>query len=425
MRERAASPHLSADTAALPPRRRRGRTYAISAALLGGQVVSALALALVAIITARTLGPHERGVLVVCMTVTALVAPIAGLGVSYAGRTLLAGERGTHLVGPYWRLASVSSLASLATSLPILWTTLNSLDRTNIDAMLPFALHAGLGVAAVFAVDATYARGSMVRAVILEASGPTIQVILVTVLTVAGAASITEYAWALLAGTFVQVAVGRPRLSSLDRHLFWKGDSKALLSAGVRGLPAQLVQGVGYRSDRLLIAWLATPAAVGIYSVAATIAELLWLPALAASRLLWRLATHGVPMRGRLLLTITLLTMCAVPVAIAAPTVVRIAFGQEYVGAIPLVNVLLVGTLGVGIAITAGAALSGRGMFSFVSALNAAAIVVVIVLDVVVISRWGVMGAAVVSACTYLAMGLGVAARAVVVRAPAERCSAS
>jgi O-antigen/teichoic acid export membrane protein len=126
---------------------------------------------------------------------------------------------------------------------------------------------------------------------------------------------------------------------------------RASLRFGLEAYAANLVWTLLLRADGLLLAYLSGPEAVGIYSVAVLLAELLWyLPRSLVTALSPRVAsgeageaaslTHRAVRSG-----FPIVLAAAVALALAGPPVILLAFGREFQGSILPLWLLLPGVV--------------------------------------------------------------------------------
>jgi stage V sporulation protein B len=211
----------------------------------------------------------------------------------------------------------------------------------------------------------------------------------------------TAVATCALALVLVRIPPGRP--------------SKSLLAEGVkyglRGSIGNIFQFLNYRLDFFLVSALRGSSAVGVYSVAVSLAELLWkIPTAAATILFPRVAAGspgGVAFTARVSRMSLLLTASsAVVLTSVAHPLIQLLFGDKFSGAfIPLV-LLMPGVVALSIANILASDLAGRGRPGYSSFAAGITLVVTIGLDVTLIPRYGASGAAVASSAAYAGAGV-------------------
>jgi lipopolysaccharide/colanic/teichoic acid biosynthesis glycosyltransferase/O-antigen/teichoic acid export membrane protein len=205
-------------------------------------------------------------------------------------------------------------------------------------------------------------------------------------------------AWTRLLRRGFLVGAARPSLR-LARRVY---------AFSVRGEVGSLLALVNLRFDFMFLAALAGPATLGVYAVASKYAEVLRLLPIAANWVLYPRfaradATTAATASRRLMWRAGIATAAAsVPLAIAAAFVVPLLFGSSFLAAVLPARILLVGLAADGVAGVVTAFLYGRGRPGLNSLAAGAGMTVTVALDVVLIPRYGAVGAAVASSLAYL-----------------------
>jgi O-antigen/teichoic acid export membrane protein len=186
-----------------------------------------------------------------------------------------------------------------------------------------------------------------------------------------------------------------------------RGKYREVMGYGLRAYFGTLLQGVNYRLDFFLVAFFMPLEQVGLYAVGVTATEMLWMvPNNLQSVLMQRAASLPGQDSDRLTRAITrltslfLLVSSLVLVLVAAP-LIRLVFGTQYHGAVAPLILLLPGTWSLGLWKNLTADLIGRG-YPGAKALSAGvAAATTMVLDMLLIPKFGINGAAVASSCAY------------------------
>jgi O-antigen/teichoic acid export membrane protein len=191
---------------------------------------------------------------------------------------------------------------------------------------------------------------------------------------------------------------GRPALAQ----------AKAVSAFGARGQAGNLISLLNFRLDFILLAAIAGPAVLGGYAVASKFAEVLRLPSLS---LFWVLyprfakddAAQAESRARRLIPRAGVLTaVAAVPLALSAGFVVPAVFGEDFRPAIVPAQILLLGLSIEGVAGVITAFLYGRGRPGLNSLATGGGLVLTVILDLLLIPRFGAVGAAWASTVAYL-----------------------
>jgi O-antigen/teichoic acid export membrane protein len=192
--------------------------------------------------------------------------------------------------------------------------------------------------------------------------------------------------------------------------------ARRIAGYGLRAQVGGIVTLLNLRLDFLLVSVFTGPAALGVYAVASKFAELLKVPPLALTYVLYpryarRDQTTAAAQARRLLPRAGILTAAAiVPLWIAATFLIPALYGPEFEGAITPAHIILVGLAFEGIAAVITAFLYGIGRPGLNSWGMAAGLAVTVVLDVLLIPPFGAIGAATGSAVAYATSALALVA---------------
>jgi O-antigen/teichoic acid export membrane protein len=204
-------------------------------------------------------------------------------------------------------------------------------------------------------------------------------------------------------------------LDRLRRAGFFRGWSKPSLSLareltayGARGQLGGLLALVNLRLDVAILGAMAGPAVLGVYAIASKYAELLRLPGLAVTYVLYpSFANRGAAdarTRTRALFgpAAGLNAVAVVPLGLLAGLLLPLVYGDDFSGAVAPAWILLLGLLGEGVAGLVTAYLFGIGRPGLNSLAIGAGVVVTVIGDLVLIPPYGAIGAALASALAYL-----------------------
>jgi O-antigen/teichoic acid export membrane protein len=164
---------------------------------------------------------------------------------------------------------------------------------------------------------------------------------------------------------------------------------------------------INLRLDVAILGALVGPGTLGVYAVASKYAELLRLPGLAVTYVLYpRLAARDREDAARAVASLlppalVLTALAALPLAAAVPLLPYV-YGPAFAGAMLPAYILLFGLVGEGVAGLVSAYLYGVGRPGANSLALGVSVVMTIVLDVMLIPRYHVIGAAAASAVAYL-----------------------
>jgi len=398
----------------------QGRAFASAAAATFGTNMIAAALSLAnVLITARQLGPSGRGELAFLTTVAMLTAALSSFGVEEAHanlaatmprvrRALASNSLAFGLVLGALAAGFVALLMALfpgiaAGSSPrLLVVALVAIPILLIQLYLQFLVRADYGftvanVATLAAVALNFAVNAL-----LAALG------LITV----GTALLAWLAGQLLATALLAAYVHR-RLVGFGRP---KGDlARESFAFGLRAHAGRVMKTGNYRLDQWLLGSIAGTRELGLYSVAVAWAEaLFYLPEALGMVLRPDVARASASEAGRRVAVVfRIAILVTIPVVIvlivAAPILCVTIFGDEFRGSIDDLRVLAPGAFGITAMKLFGNALTAQRQPMLANAALAIAFGATIGLDLLLIPRYGGLGAALASTLAYTAGGIAVA----------------
>ena len=202
--------------------------------------------------------------------------------------------------------------------------------------------------------------------------------------------------------------------------------AREICGYGIRGQIGGMLSLVNLRLDVAILGALVGPGTLGVYAVASKYAELLRLPGLAITYVLYpRLAARDREEASRAVVALLpraliFTVLAAIPLAVAVPLLPYV-YGQAFTSAMLPAYILLFGLIGEGVAGLVSAYLYAVGRPGANSLALGVSVVVTIVLDLTLIPRYHAVGAAVASAAAYLVSSAALVACYFVVRKLAPR----
>lgn len=177
---------------------------------------------------------------------------------------------------------------------------------------------------------------------------------------------------------------------------------------GLKAYFGNLTQFLNYRLDMLLVAAILTPASVGFYSISVGIAERLWmLPGAIATVLFPRIsslkdseANNLTPRIARH--TFLIIFVLALILALIARPVIKTLFGSVFLPSLMPLMILLPGIIALGGCKVLTADLAGRGKPQIGTYAAFVSLAVNIPLNLWLIPKWGISGAAFASSVAYI-----------------------
>jgi O-antigen/teichoic acid export membrane protein len=395
----------------------RGASDRGSALLFWAQIVGNAGLFVGLLLVTRALGPSGRGT-VAFITVTALVtAWIARLGVTEATVVFAAQrpEARPVLLSNSLAFSTAAGLAGAAVVCGTLWwaTALRpaGVGPSELAILAICILAACLADAGYrFLLGCSRFRAHALVTAVTSWIHPVLVVFLWAVfgLTVAMAALVwaaTQGLRALLVFTIAtrrEGGFGRPSRPLLRESIGF----------GVRAWVGTLADSLGFRIDQILIALIASEAALGFYVVAVNLSEmLLYFPGAVSTALLPLAARSeagsrlGQTLRAfRSASVVTLASLLAS--AIVVPPLIPVVFGGAFDASITPFLLMLPGLVGFTAMIVFSNALVASSLPSLSSVAPTICFVVGLALDLALIPFFGASGAAAAASGAYLAGGL-------------------
>ncbi len=396
---------------------------------LAARVLALAALTASSLMIARTLGPPGVAALSLLRVLPWLVGVVLGGGLYGAAPYFLAGpER----ADPRYRatfpaIAGVAGLAGI-----VVWLAVSPalhepfLPQVSTPVLLFVSVTVLTQLLETTAKACSQGYGDLAgsnRIIVLEEA---LFVPFYLGLEHAGLGHYAAMAGALALGDIVTAGQGWLRLA---RRGYFRdsrpnsGCARRIVSYGVRAELSSIALLLNARFDFAIVAAIAGPAPLGVYAVASRYAELLRLPGLAMNYVLYP-ALAGSDSGARRTTRDALRRMSwvpvalAVPMAVAAPFVIPGLFGERFSGAVVPACVLLAGLAGCGVSGIVTAYLYALGRPGVVSAAQGAGVAVTVGLDLALIPRFGITGAAIASAVAYLTTTAALVALAASATAP-------
>jgi glycosyltransferase involved in cell wall biosynthesis/O-antigen/teichoic acid export membrane protein len=184
------------------------------------------------------------------------------------------------------------------------------------------------------------------------------------------------------------------------------------IAFGVKAYVAQIFFYLVLRADQVLVAHYAGYRQLGLYALATTVAELLWL---LTDPLAGALMPHMVRARtgddrrlsfSTTRISLLILTVAAVGVWFLAPLVIPTVYGTGFAGAVPVLRLLLPGVVALGAARSLASVRVKEGQMVITSVLGLGAFGLNVALNLAFLPWIGIRGASIASSACYVALAL-------------------
>jgi enterobacterial common antigen flippase len=365
-----------------------------------------------AVLTARVLGAEGRGLFAVMLAIAAFGVQFGNIGLSSSVAYLAASDpRARRQVLGLVTTGGLLAGGTVAILFLLVALGIPALAPLPPALLLPAALSMPAGLLLLLALQFLLGSGRVRSYNILQLAREAAVLVALVAAALVGAAGVVPFYWLWLGGA------GSAAAAALWIAIHHEG-SPALPGAellgkaaryGGRAYLAMLFSFVVLHFDLLMVARMLGPAAAGHYSVAARMADMLYLlPAIVGTLVF--VTVPGLPQGSRAFAVTTArrvaiaLLPAAVLAALLASPVVRFLFGTEFLPAVAPFQILLPGIVALGINTVFMQYFAGRGMPLFAVLAPAAAAVLNVGLNLLLLPRLGIAGAAVASTVAYAVM---------------------
>lgn len=366
-------------------------------------------------IQARLLGPEGRGEIAVIVTVLILAPAVFDLGLAdFVARERARGTSLGTVLGTALPVALGFALVGVALAVPL--SNLLGQDRELVERFVRITLLAApLLVLGWLLLGA--ARGEQRWAIVyrqraltvLASSGAIIG------LAVLGMLTVESLAIAMLVLSIPGIAVTLPVLRRMDRWHFDRALVRPALAFGSRSWVTLISTQGSSRLDQVVMAAVVPSRELGLYAVAVGFTSVVSSFVNSVSlALMPRVAQQGAESVPRVVRVSTLALASGLALlALLAPLVVPLLFGASFEDAVPLVILLVVGSLFLGISLVLASALQGHGRPQDAMRPQLLGLAITIVGLALLLDPYGAVGAALVSVLASAAVLAGMLRAAV------------
>ena len=330
----------------------------------GKATVLALGFAIVAVV-ARELGTAETGSFLVAYSLTLLLSQVGGLGLTTANPYFVAREpsRVSQIVAnSLWLAAALGTALALAgASIKVLFP--GALEGLGWAPLIVTLVGLPGGLATYLLQSVLLGEGRMVAYNGIEAAQTAVTLLAISVGFVAFDFRLTGTLAVIVAMRYLAAAV---YLTLLPRHasLFDRELARRMLSYGFRAYVAIVLSYLIVRVDLLLVNAFLGQKEAGLYGVAATIADGMFVIPMVISINLFPRVARGDPLQAsaEVFRSVAVLygLLCLVTVPIAGPAITTF-FGESYSDATNLYYLLLPGIYAYGMVTILSSHFAGRG----------------------------------------------------------------
>jgi O-antigen/teichoic acid export membrane protein len=374
---------------------------------------SALALIL-SVLLARVLGPEGRGSYALLTLAAMMGAALGTLGFESAAVFIL----GRH---PEKARAVLSGSLLLAATSGVIVAALLRWATTGSASWFPSAARGLVGVAGLaipFLILTSLLNGVLIglgrvsESAWLGTAGVALSLLLVSLASLAPVQRLGAVVWAftlcaaiqaLVPFVLVTKSVGGPLVD--PRPAFTGGLGYSLTSHG-----STVLHMLHLRADVFLMSLFLGPREIGLYALAQAVCEWVWLLPRSAATVLFPVVAGSEVDRALSATTRTcrgafsLAGLAALGLGLAAPWLIPALFGSAFNGSVPAIHLLLPGIWVGSIAGSLSSFLAGRGRPDLPLLTSLTSVTLNVSLNLALIPRHGIAGAAVASAVSYSLM---------------------
>jgi stage V sporulation protein B len=376
------------------------------------QLFQLAAIVAITVLVTRVTGAHGRGVYTLVYALANLASMITALGISWAGIYYI-GKRLFPLADVASTLLTVSlaaagvAVAGLAAAFFLFRSSyFHDVSLTQAVIMLVLAAIIQLMTTSSSIVLGMNRPLHFAGLSLLQFG---VALVLQGILAFVGSLTATSALVALSIGAASSAVVGLV-LVGREVPLRLGLDSKILRSFfnfGIRGYIANLMQFMNYRLDALIVNGLLGLVSVGFYSIATAMAEALWYGANALALVLFphvsslerKEADRITPVVCRNAIFMTLVG--ALLMFVVSRKLILVVFGSGMTPALHPLWLLLPGIVTLTAAKVISSYLSGIGKPTYSTYVGAGTVILTVILDLLLIPRYGINGAAVASSIVY------------------------
>jgi O-antigen/teichoic acid export membrane protein len=251
----------------------------------------------VALLSARWLGPGDRGDLVLATTIATLMLLLSSLGAGLASRVILAEPVRWWTWSRYLGLSAALTVPHVVLSATVGLAVLLQLSAGDTGIALPFVVYSATALSAHLLREGLHGLGRHRTTMAIDVASAATQLLLIAGLHIEGlltpatalyagavcyAGSITVQA--LIGRAADVVGRGRPRVGAAE----WWREVRGFLSISRFALVAALGQSFVLNGDRLVLGATGSSAQVGIYAAASSLAQVAWVAPVALAPMLTR-----------------------------------------------------------------------------------------------------------------------------------------
>lgn len=366
----------------------------------------------VAIVIARALGPEGKGAYSLIILIPALLALLSNLGIGIANVYFLRTRK--HRITDLTSNSLVSSLV-LGLSLAMAAITYFHFFRPSFlgDISMSILVIAVLMTPLLLLFEnfrfllLGKDKVNQYNLLNIIQAGTVLVLVLILVWTIKAGllGAISAWSGAILLSAILSVLLVR-KLTEV-RWAFHLTALKDTVKFGVKSYLGNIIQFLNYRLDMFLVGYFINITAIGYYSISVALVEALWFFPSAAAMMVYaqtpelskEQANISTPVICRNTLLIT--SLSALLLFVLGRLIISLFFGAVFLSALKPLWILLPGVVAFSVCRVLSNELAGRGKPIIITIMAAISLGVNIPLNLLLIPRWGITGAAFASTIAY------------------------
>ncbi|MFA9457605.1 flippase [Halalkalibacter sp. AB-rgal2] len=376
---------------------------------IGTKVIVLLGSFIISVVLARFLGPEGKGIVTAIFVIPNLLVSIADLGIRqatayYVGKKIYTPSNVYGSILVVWVITSCLSMVAalayyLTGSIQQYGWILISIPLLSIPFMLLNKYMNGLllGLQQINAINIKNILNFIINFIFL--------LILVVLLNYGIYGAATIHLIVALVTLMYSIFIIRKFVPKIQ---YQKGIAQSLISKGLVYAVALFILNLNYKIDILLLEKMTTPADVGIYSIGVSLSELIWQIPAAMGMVLFSKSANSKKDLDAINRSTKLLRISWIPIILGSalfwflsPYFIRFLYGVEFIESISVIRILLPGIVAMVLFKILNADLAGRGYPLFALRVYVIALVLNIVLNILLIPRYDINGAAIASTISY------------------------
>lgn len=366
------------------------------------------------VLIARYLGPGGKGIITLCLLVLGQLGMILTFGVEialvhYAGRKQWKlNELASAAMGLSLLLGVAGIVIGLLTFILVFQDVVNEV-RLPLIFLMTSAIPMILNLS--FLRSIVRVSGRIIEDALVGGLSALLNLIMISIALISnwGLDGVLVGAWFSFFFLNVLCIVFGVRWKIIDRRpIFSLAIWKYLVRYGVKSHVGSILQSLNYRFDIYLVGFFLGSASIGLYSVAVAMAEWLWLiPSALGTALMQRVATSSDEEANVMIgplnrLTSGILLVGAFVWAFLGGLIIKLLYGEAFSPSYLPLLLLLPGIWAIGLWKNFINDLSVRGCPAIKSYTSGIAVLLTVILDIVLIPKWGIAGAAIASSIAYM-----------------------